>query len=97
MLTTYLSVEIPRIVSSATPTKSSFPFDAGDDDPVFLSLPPSLLPLLVDVCILRLAVRTNWPTAAQNPHKNALKGLPNNQLSAAENLNTKKTKGVVWR
>jgi hypothetical protein len=52
--------------------------------PYSTTLPPDPLPLLDPgpsstelVCIRKLAVRTNCPTAAQNPLRKALKGCSN--------------------
>lgn len=62
---TYLSWETSPLDSSASPAnRAFFPFELG-----LLSF---LLGVLV--CILRLAVRTNWPTAAQKPLRKALNG-----------------------
>lgn len=59
-LALYLSLETPsELVSFVDP----LPFELD-----LLSLDCSL------VCIRRLAVRTNWPTAAEKPLKKALKG-----------------------
>lgn len=54
---------LEKASSSAVLAFPVFPFDG-----VLVSLVGSL------VCIRKLAVRTNWPTAAQKPLRKALKG-----------------------
>lgn len=69
----YLSCE------TAPTEPDSFPFAVAAD------LAPSFgTPLLV--CMRRLAVRTNWPTAAQKPLRNALNGYTKTEQSTLANM-----------
>lgn len=70
---TYLSCEVSTFVSSAeeAPLEAFFPFDDDDDDDLLLE-PTTLGAGLV--CIRKLAVKTNCPTAAEKPLRKALKG-----------------------